>query len=416
MANEKLSGRSVIDAPAPSTSAASRPFPHDVTADGAGMSVVVINDLTALEKYVPEWEDLAASALEPNVFFEPWMMTPALRYLGAAETILTALIFADDPSRPGTSLLCGLFPLECGRGYKGLPVKYLRLWRHKHCFLTTPLIRAGYERPTLEAFFDWLATDMRGAALIEFNMIAGDGPFHQTLVDYLYRSGRPNRFYDVHTRALFHPLADADTYLCAALSAKHRKMIRRQEMQMSAMGLLEYDALLPGDDVAVWIEEFLRLEDGGWKGRENSALASNEAERSYFKTIAAEAFRQGRLAMLALRLDGRPIAFKIDFLAGQASFTFKIAFDENYSRYSPGFLLEIENVRRLHAQSQIEWVDSCTDPFNFMFNRLWTARRTIQSLTVSTGKAPGDLVVSVAPMLSWINRKVAPRKTAGQEK
>src|SRR5262245_56724227 len=138
MANEKLTGGSVIVAPGPPLPDASHPATGDVTAHGARMSVVVIDDLTALEKYVPAWEGLAASASEPNVFFEPWMMTPALRYLGAAKTILTALIFAADPSRPGTSLLCGLFPLECGRGYKGLPVKFLRLWRHKHCFLTTP--------------------------------------------------------------------------------------------------------------------------------------------------------------------------------------------------------------------------------------------------------------------------------------
>jgi hypothetical protein len=55
--------------------------------------------------------------------------------------------------------------------------------------------------------------------------------------------------------------------------------------------------------------------------------------------------------MLALRLDGRPIAYKLDFLAGRGSFSFKIAFNENYGRYSPGELLEIENVRRLQAQS-----------------------------------------------------------------
>jgi hypothetical protein len=112
--------------------------------------------------------------------------------------------------------------------------------------------------------------------------------------------------------------------------------------------------------------------------------------------------------MLALRLDGRPIAYKCNFLAGQASFTFKIAFDENYARYSPGMLLEIEYVRRLHAQSQIEWVDSCADPFKFMFNRLWPARLTIQNLIVSTGKAPGAFVVSVTPLLSWINCKLKP--------
>ena len=114
--------------------------------------------------------------------------------------------------------------------------------------------------------------------------------------------------------------------------------------------------------------------------------------------------------MLALRLDCRPIAYKLDFLAGRDSFTFKIAFDENYGRYSPGELLEIENVRRLHAQSQINWVDSCADPFNFMYNRLWLARQTIQNLIVSTGKAPGHLSVSVTPLLSWINHKLIPGK------
>jgi hypothetical protein len=37
------------------------------------------------------------------------------------------------------------------------------------------------------------------------------------------------------------------------------------------------------------------------------------------------------------------------------------------------------------------------------------ARLTIQNLIVSTGKAPGDFVVSVTPLLSWINRKLKPQ-------
>ena len=377
------------------------------------MSVMAIT-APRLANFLPEWEDLAASALEPNIFYEPWMMMPAIQHLGAAKPLLIALIYTTDPARPGAPMLCGLFPLECGRGYKGAPVKFLRLWRHVHCYLSVPLIRAGHERQTLGAFFDWLATDERSGALIEFNMLSGEGPFHQTLVDYLYRSGKPNRIYDSHTRALFRPAADADSYLSVALSSKHRKMIRRLEKELAEIGRLEYDELTPKDDAAVWIEEFLQLEASGWKGRESSAMASNESERSYFKSIATEAFRRGRLVMLALRLDGRPVAYKCDFLAGSGSFTFKIAFDENYSRYSPGLLLEIENLRRLHTQPQIEWVDSCADPLNFMFNRLWSARRTIQNLIISTGQAPGDLVVSLTPLLSWINRRLKDGKTAGQ--
>jgi CelD/BcsL family acetyltransferase involved in cellulose biosynthesis len=215
-------------------------------------------------------------------------------------------------------------------------------------------------------------------------------------------------------RAMFRPTADADTYLCAALSAKHRKMIRRQERQLSEIGRLEYDALTPDDDVEVWIEEFLRLEASGWKGRENSAIASDESDQNYFRSIAKEAFRQGRLSMLALRLDGRPIAFKCDFHAGRGLFTFRIAFDENYARNSPGMLLEIENLRRLHARSQIEWVDSCNDSFSFMFSRLWTERRTILDVVVGAGKSWGDWMVAAIPLLKSLNRKLLRRGVFSQ--
>ncbi|HEV2664880.1 MAG TPA: GNAT family N-acetyltransferase [Blastocatellia bacterium] len=374
---------------------------------GHKMSVMVGATLAALTEFLPAWEDLAANALEPNVFYEPWMMMHALRNLGSGKTILTALIFTADPTRPGTPLLCGLFPLECERGYKGLPVKFLRLWRHKHCFLATPLIRAGYERETLDAFFDWLATDARSGALIEFNTIPGEGPFQQALSDYLCSSAKPNYISEGYGRAFFRPAADADAYLCAALSGKRRKMIRRQEKLLSEIGRLEWDEITPDDDVAVWIKEFLQLEASGWKGREGGALALNEAERNYFEAVVAEAFRRGQLMMLAVRLDGRPIAYKCGFLAGSGLFTFKIAFDENYARHSPGVLLEVENIRRLHTQSRIEWADSCAGPFDSMFKRLWPSRRMIRDVIVSTGKAPGDLLISMIPLLKWLNGKIS---------
>src|SRR5215470_6501987 len=286
MANEKGSGGSVIDAPAP-LPGASRPSARGVTAHGAGMSVVVINDLTALEKYVPAWEDLAANAIEPNAFYEPWMMMPAIRAFGAGRRLQFALVLANEPARyGGAPLLCGIFPLEQQNHYQGLsrklPFKTLRLWKYKYCYLCTPLVRQGYGPQVVAAFFDWLDAGSHNCSLMEFRFIAGDGLFNGLLMDYFERHTKLHYISTYFLRALFRPTVDADTYLCGALSAKHRKMIRRQERQLSEIGRLEYDALSPDDDVAVWVEEFLRLEAGGWKGRENSAIASNEADRAYF--------------------------------------------------------------------------------------------------------------------------------------
>jgi hypothetical protein len=40
-----------------------------------------------------------------------------------------------------------------------------------------------------------------------------------------------------------------------------------------------------------------------------------------------------------------------------------------------------------------------------MINRLWSGRRTLQSLLVSTGTRRGDLAVSALPLLRWLRRQ-----------
>ena len=53
-------------------------------------SVVVVRDLPALSSFVPAWEELAAAALEPNVFYEHWMLLPALQAFGAGKDLRVA--------------------------------------------------------------------------------------------------------------------------------------------------------------------------------------------------------------------------------------------------------------------------------------------------------------------------------------
>src|ERR1051325_3098874 len=146
---------------------------------GRKMSVVALTDFDHLEEYIPAWEGLAHAALEPNPFYEAWMLIPALRLLGRDKSLQLVLVFAENQARPeGPPVLCGLFPLERKPRYKGLPVSVLSLWKHSYCFLCTPLVRSDRARESLSAFFDWLASDSQGH-LMEFNYVSGEGPFHQ---------------------------------------------------------------------------------------------------------------------------------------------------------------------------------------------------------------------------------------------
>jgi hypothetical protein len=351
------------------------------------------------------------------------MLMPALRAYGGAGRLLFALVQTPDPARPlGPPLLCGFFPLELKDHYdnisKRLPLKTLCLWRKlEMTYLCAPLLRAGYGREALAAFFDWLGAGDHNCSLMEFGFVTGEGPFHHLLLDYLNQRLKFTYVTEAFTRALFRPAADAEDYVRSALGRFRRKELRRLEKRLAETGRLEYAALDPcagGDDLDAWVEEFLEFEAKSWKGQGGRALVSSETDRKYFVEIAREAFRRGKLMMLALRFNGRPIAYKVNFLSGDGSFAFKIAFDEEYGRYSPGVLLELENIRLLHERTQIRWMDSCANPDRFMINQLWTDRRAIQTIVISTGKRQGDLIVAAIPLLKWGNRRIFRRDLVGR--
>jgi hypothetical protein len=371
---------------------------------GDSMTAVVVEDPAKLSTYLRDWEGLAASALEPNVFYEPWMLLPALRAYGRGKSFKFLFVFASNPARPRTPLLCGFFPLEHRKCCQGLPVNTLGLWQHAHCYLAAPLLRAEFARPALGAFFDWLAKDQAGCPLLELGLIPAEGPFHRLLLDQL-RERAPLTFaVDCWTRALLRPLHSAEVYLQAAVSGSLRRTLKRKKKRLSETGNLRCQTLAPAGDLSAWLEDFLRLEASGWKGRQGTALDSNENDRSFFLTVATEAFQRGRLAMLALRLDDRLIACRCNFLASAGAFSFKSAFSEDFAAYSPGVLLEIENIHLAHATPGLRWMDSCTNADNAMINRLWQDRLALQNLVLATGKMPGNLAVSVLPLLRWLKR------------
>jgi hypothetical protein len=394
----------VLEAPAtqPRMPQAKKPKSKGVAAPDDKISIVVARAVEELKEHLEAWQSLADNAVEPNIFYEPSVMLPAVESFGANTNFYFVFLYAPDPLRPfGAKILCGFFPLEFSRRYKKMPVAVLSLWKHAYCFLCTPLLRAEGASGTLAAFFDWLESKESPAPLMEFCSITGDRAFRKLLTDEVNKRASLTLTTDSFNRALFEPNSSE------GISGKHKKELRRQQNRLAEEGLLEYVALEEEADVDDWIDDFLQLEASGWKGQQGSAFALEEMSRKFFETTVKEVFRKNRLMMIALRLNGKPVAMKCNFLSGSGSFAFKIAFDEELARFSPGVLLELENMRRVNAMPQVEWMDSCAVSEHFMINRLWTGRRTIETILVSTGKTPAGFLVSILPMLTWIKRKLS---------
>src|SRR5262249_40366936 len=140
-----------------------------------------------------------------------------------------------------------------------------------------------------------------------------------------------------------------------------RRKLRRAEQRLAETGPVAYAVLSQDDDLDAWLANFLQLEASGWKRDAGSALVCHDADRDFFLEVMRAAFRQRRLTMMSLNVGGRPIAQLCNFLTGDGSFAFKVAFDEDYARHSPGALLELESLRQLEAWPELHWMDSCTD-------------------------------------------------------
>jgi len=338
---------------------------------------------------------LAANAIEPNVFYDSWMLGPALEHLKTPEMSLVTV-------HHHSAGLTGLFPFELAR-YRGLPVRSLKSWRHDYLFLCTPLVANDHVAGTLDAVLDWSASRHAPAAILELNAVRSDGPFAAALTEALAR--RPAFASNVSTlqRALLNLRTDVET----GVSHKHAKELRRQERRLADLGELAYGSLPPDERPERWIERFLDVEARGWKGEEGTALASDTSSRAYFTEITMQAHANGQLQMLELTLDGAPIATKCNFLSGEGSFAFKIAHDETYAKYSPGVLLELFNMKHMaETAPQIAWMDSCAKAQHFMINRLWTQHRTIGNYSLC-GRGPVTrALIRHAPRLARARAKV----------
>lgn len=329
-----------------------------------------------------QWQALANAASTPNPFFEHWYLLPALEAFDRRETgRLLVVEMAGE--------LVGLMPITSPRRYARWPIPHLATWLHPNAFLGAPLVRAGCELPFWKAVGKW-ADGKAGASQAMFLHLAAmplEQPLTQALFDLAGTDRRRAALVMREERALLHSPLSPELYLERALPGKKRKELRRQHARLAEQGALTFEREIgEHGDVAQWIEDFLALEARGWKGASGSAMASAPATASLFRTSLANAARLGKLERLALALDGRRIAMLANFLTPPGSFSYKTAFDEDFARYSPGVLLQRENLGLL-SRPEISWCDSCAAPDHPMIDSLWTERRPIGRISVAIGGA-----------------------------
>ena len=338
-----------------------------------------------------DWAELAQDAAVPNAFAEVWFVAASLANLADGREIRLLEV------RRGARLI-GVLPLVIERHYGRLRVRFAQNWCHHHLFLGTPLVRGGEEvafwSATLDALdaADWPVNFLHLRGLIE------GGAVHRGLVAAAALRGRGCPTIHRESRALLESRLDPKSYYRAAVRPKKRKEIRRLKNRLAELGEVTARRLQPDEPLEPWCDAFLALEREGWKGRSGTALACNPHTEGFFRDAVAGARDAGRLEFLRLDLDGRPIAMLVNFLIPPGSFSFKTCFDESFARFSPGVLIQLENLAILD-RPDIAWMDSCASADHPMIEGLWSERRSVVRVSVRLKGLRRSLVFAACRIL-----------------
>jgi CelD/BcsL family acetyltransferase involved in cellulose biosynthesis len=324
---------------------------------------------------VAAWDTLAQRASEPNPFYESWYLLPSSRHVGSHVDVLRFQVAGE---------LAGLLPIVRSSHYYRYPVPHLSNWLHPNMFCGVPLVASGCEVPFWQAVLRWADEHAGSALFLHLRDLPLGSPLHAALEGVLATQDRQAEIVHREARAMLASDRTPEAYCDASLSGKKRKELRRQANRLADEGAVRFHRSTGAEELEQWTRDFLRLEQAGWKGQAGSALACSAATAALFAESLGGAAERGRLERLTLTLDGRPIAMLASFLAPPGAFSFKTAFDEGFARFSPGVLLQRENLQIL-SNPAITWTDSCAAADHPMIDHIWRERREIGRLSIAIG-------------------------------
>ncbi|TIX37904.1 MAG: GNAT family N-acetyltransferase, partial [Mesorhizobium sp.] len=321
---------------------------------------------------VEELDYLCTRTVEPNIFFNPRFLAPAMPRLEDREVKL-AVIRDGDEYRNRLRLLV---PFSVERPAIPLGVPVMRTWSSPFGPLGTPLVDRDDPVGVIEDFVSMLSRPhLKMPKVFVLPDIRLDGPVASLLTTFADTRGLTMVTTGRMDRPVLESEADAEHYLKASLRSHHYREFRRLKRRLADLGQLEHLVARGPDDIRHAIEAFLTLEAAGWKGRERTAMAIDRYRAAFAREAVHRLAEQDLCRIHSLTLDGRTIACLIVFVEGGVAYTWKTAYDETLSAYSPGTLLMIEVTRQNLDDPNIVVTDSCAVPDHPVMSRLWVERK-----------------------------------------
>jgi len=337
----------------------------------ANALVVEWRSLSELEPIADAWRELAARALEPNVFYEPAFAQPAAKIFGRDSGAL--LVWSGTSPRK----LLGFFPARIEPRRYGLRLPVLVGWTHAYAPLGTPLIEREAAEPVIAAWLAHLADDPELPGLVLLPSLPVDGPFATALDAIVRRAQMPVADFNLYQRAQLVPDGDRLFYVERTVGQHRHKELRRYVRRLGDLGALLFTTATEPETVAAAIADFFRLETRGWKGKAGTAAAFHDDIRGFIAAAVNGLAAEGKVAINRIFIDGSAIAVTIMLRSADTAWFWKIVYDEKFAHYSPGVVLTFAVTEDLVEDTTLVRTDSCAAADHPMIDHVWRDRLTL---------------------------------------
>lgn len=335
----------------------------------AGAGFDIFDDIDPVTNYT----------VEPNIFFSPRFSVPAMPRLDDRKVFLMVLQDRDEAAANTRFLM----PYTVEKPGFRIGPDLIRAWANPFGPYGVPLV----ERRESGQIIDDLMQTLALPSVPLPKVLALPDVFVDSPVVSLFRSialsyGLPVATTSPIQRPVLDATQDADAYLADAISSHHRRNLGRLWRRLDQQGGLSYEIARAPEAVRIAMEEYLLLENAGWKGRHRSSLAADRYRAAFAREAVNALASRDKCRIHELRLGDRVIASLIVFVDAGRAWTWKTTFDETLSASSPGMLLMWRVTEALLDDPNIVSADSCAPPGHPVMSRLWQERRELVTLVI----------------------------------
>jgi len=356
-----------------------RPLPEREVAVGRPGRHLAIYPARAGYDLQEELDFLTNRALEPNVFFSARFLAPAMPRL--EDRMIRLMLMRDETDTHSRMRM--LLPYSIEKPGFSVGASIIRAWANPFGPLGTPLLDREDAAETLDNMLEALGQpDMGLPGILVLPDMRLDGPVAGLLRAVAMARNLSVVVTDQAQRPFLESTLDANDYLARSVSSHHRREMRRQWRRLSEHGELSYMVARQPEEIRYHLEEFLTLEDTGWKGRRKSSMVADRYRAAFAREAINGLAETDGVRIHSLALNGEAIASMIVFVSSGEAWTWKTAYNEEWARYSPGKLL-VDRLTEWHLDDfNIRRTDSCAVPDHPIMSRMWSERETMGTMVI----------------------------------